>query len=79
MSNDHSQRRQQIQKALQSNEWPEKMRLSLARKFLGISFSKMTYLIHKGTIKYEEDPFDHRVKLVKREDLEALLRAREGD
>lgn len=51
--------------------------MSLARKFLGISFSKMSYLIHKGMIEYEEDPLDHRVKLVKREDLEALLRTRE--
>jgi hypothetical protein len=77
MSNDRSQRYDHSQKASQSKEWPEKMKLSLARKFLGISFSKMSYLIHKGTIKYEEDPLDHRVKLVKREDLEALLRTRD--
>jgi hypothetical protein len=62
----------------QTETWPEKMKLSLARKFLGISPSKMTHLIHNGMIKYEEDPFDHRVKLVRREDLEALLRTRTG-
>lgn len=61
----------------QTEAWPEKMKLSLARKFLGISHSKMTQLVHNGTLKYEEDPFDHRVKLVKLEDVEALLQARD--
>lgn len=66
----------ELQGDAQTEVWPEKMKLSLARKFLGISHSKMSYLIHKGMINYEEDPLDHRVKLVRREDLEALLQTR---
>ncbi|MFL6284622.1 MAG: hypothetical protein ACJ74Q_15860 [Pyrinomonadaceae bacterium] len=60
------------------NQWPEKMKLSKARLFLGISMSKMTLLISKGIIKYEQDPLDQRVKLVKRSDLEELQRQRTG-
>jgi hypothetical protein len=55
-------------------EWPEKMKLSVARKFLGISFSKMTALINTGIIQYERNPLDNRVKLVMRADLEELKR-----
>lgn len=57
-------------------ELPEKLKLTQARKFLGISFAKMTSLINSGTIKFEQDPLDHRVKLVKLADLEALKRQR---
>ncbi len=55
---------------------PEKLKLSQAREFLGISFAKMTSLINSGTLQFEQDPLDHRVKLVKRDDLEALKRQR---
>lgn len=55
-------------------EWPEKLKLSQAQKFLGISSAKMTALISKGTIKFEQHPLDNRVKLVKRADLEDLKR-----
>ncbi len=55
---------------------PDKLKLSQAREFLGISFAKMTSLINSGAIQFEQDPLDHRVKLVKRADLEALKRQR---
>jgi hypothetical protein len=58
----------------QAEEWPEKMTLSLARKFLGISFSKMSTLVSTGVIKIERNPLDNRVKLVLRTDLEELKR-----
>jgi hypothetical protein len=56
----------------QAQEWPEKMKLSEACKFLGISPSKMSTLISSATIKFEVTPLDHRIKLVKRADLEEL-------
>lgn len=55
-------------------EWPEKLKLSQAQKFLGISSAKMTALISNGTIKFEQHPLDNRVKLVRRVDLEELKR-----
>jgi hypothetical protein len=60
-----------------SNEHlPEKLKLSEARRYLNISFSKMTGLVSNGTIPWEADPFDSRVKLVKRADLDSLIRKR---
>lgn len=52
------------------------MKLSLAAKFLGVSSSTLSNMINSGKIKYENDPIDNRVKLVKRCDLEALLQKR---
>jgi predicted XRE-type DNA-binding protein len=57
-------------------EWPEKMKLSQARKFLGVSETKISSLVSSGRLKYEIDPLDNRVKLVRRTDLEALMRQR---
>jgi hypothetical protein len=57
-------------------KWPEKMKLSEARKFLGVSVSKMTTLVGSGRIAVEHDPLDRRVRLVRRSDLEKLLRKR---
>lgn len=45
-----------------------------ARKLLGISANKMAALIGSGTIPFEQDPLDHRVKLVSRKDIEQLLK-----
>jgi hypothetical protein len=45
-----------------------------ARKLLGISANKMAALIGSGTIPFEQDPLDHRVKLVSRKDLEKLMK-----
>jgi hypothetical protein len=44
-----------------------------ARKLLGISANKMAALIGSGTIPFEQDPLDHRVKLVSRNDVEKLM------
>lgn len=60
----------------QEEVWPEKMKLSQARKFLGVSETKISSLVSSGRLKYENDPLDNRVKLVKRVDLEALKRQR---
>lgn len=59
-----------------AEKWPEKMKLSEARRFLGVSFSKMTTLVGSGRITVEDDPLDRRVRLVRRSDLEKLLRNR---
>jgi predicted site-specific integrase-resolvase len=58
--------------------WPEKMKISQAAKFLGVSFSTMSNLIGSGKIKYKSDVLDRRIKLVKRSDLEELMRKRNG-
>ncbi len=47
-----------------------------ARRILGISANKMSALIGSGTLPYEQDPLDRRVKLVKRVDVEGLMRKR---
>ena len=47
-----------------------------ARRLLGISANKMSALIGSGTLPYEQDPLDRRVKLVKRSDVEGLMRKR---
>lgn len=62
----------------QVNVWPEKMKISQAAKFLGISFSTMSNMVGSGKIHYETDVLDRRVKLVKRSDLEELLQRRKG-
>ena len=62
---------------MQIKVWPEKMKLSVAHKFLGVSHAKLTCLVKTGIIPYEGDPLDHRVKLVRKADLEKLKRSRE--
>lgn len=62
----------------QAEEWPVKMNVSLAAKFLGISSSTMSNLVGSGKINYELDVLDRRVKLVKRSDLEKLLHIRKS-
>jgi hypothetical protein len=58
-------------------EWPEKMKLSLAHKFLGVSHAKLTSLVKTGIIPHERDPLDNRIKLIRKSDLEKLKRSRE--
>lgn len=55
-------------------KFPAKMKLTEARRYLNISFTKMTTLVRSGVISYEINPLDCREKLVKRADLEALKR-----
>jgi hypothetical protein len=59
--------------------WPEKMKVSVARHFLGVSYAKITSLINSGLLRCETDPLDHRVKLIRRSDLEELVRRRTRD
>ena len=47
-----------------------------ARRLLGISANKMSALIGSGTLPYEQDPLDRRFKLVRRVDVEGLMRKR---
>ena len=54
------------------------MKLSQARKFLGVNVMKITSLVQSGRLKYEIDPLDNRVKLVRRSDLETLKSHRVG-
>jgi hypothetical protein len=76
MSGNRNRSVKHTQDQSQADEWPEKMKLSQAHKFLGISFSTLSNLVGSGKISVEQDPLDRRVRLVKRSDLEKLLRQR---
>lgn len=56
----------------EAGEWPEVMKLRQALKYLGVSHQKITALIHSGALPFHYSELDHRVKLVKRSDLDAL-------
>lgn len=53
-------------------EWPEVMKLRQALRYLGVSHQKITALVHSGALPFSYSELDHRVKLVKRSDLDAL-------
>ena len=55
-----------------SSEEMKKINLTEARKILGVSPNKMSKLVTDGTLHYELDPLDQRVKLVLRKDVERL-------
>lgn len=57
-----------------SQHTSEIINASEARRMLGISGNKMAALIRSGALPYEQDPLDHRVKLVRRKDVEGLMR-----
>ena len=50
----------------------KKINLTQARKILGVSPNKMSKLVSDGTLPYELDPLDQRVKLVLLKDVETL-------
>ena len=52
------------------------IKVSEAQRLLGVSKKKMASLIAEGTISYESDPLDKRVKLVKMADVERLMEPR---
>ncbi len=52
------------------------IKVTEAQRLLGVSKKKMASLIAEGTISYESDPLDKRVKLVKMADLERLMEPR---
>ena len=54
---------------------PELMRVTEAAELLGVSRKTMTRMIADGEITVVgPDPVDHRAKLVRRADVEAILR-----
>ncbi len=57
-----------------SADGAKKINLSQARKILGVSPNKMSKLVSDGTLPYEHDPLDQRVKLVLLKDVENLKR-----
>lgn len=50
----------------------KRINLTQARKILGVSPNKMSKLVTDGTLNYELDPLDQRVKLVLLKDVERL-------
>lgn len=50
----------------------KRINLTQARKILGVSPNKMSKLVTDGTLHYETDPLDQRVKLVLLKDVEKL-------
>jgi hypothetical protein len=55
-----------------SSNHSKKINLTEARKILGVSPNKMSKLVTDGTLHYELDPLDQRVKLVFLKDVEKL-------
>jgi hypothetical protein len=55
-------------------EWPERMTVAQAHKFLGVSHAKMTQLLCQDLIPAQRNPIDMRKKVIKRSDLEAFLK-----
>jgi len=50
------------------------MKLWEACEYLGVSHAKVTSLVHGRALKLGYSELDHRVKLVKKSDLDALKR-----
>lgn len=55
-------------------QWPEVMMLGQACEYLGVSHTKITKLVHRGVLKFSYSELDHRVKLVKKSDLDEIRR-----
>lgn len=53
------------------------IKVTAARKLLGVSPMKMAQLIKDGFLRTFDNPLDRRVKLVSRADVETLLGMRE--
>ncbi len=52
------------------------IKVTEAQKLLGVSKKKVAALLAEGTLPYELDPLDKRVKLVKLADVERLMEPR---
>lgn len=52
------------------------IKVTEAQKLLGVSKKKVAALLAEGTLPYELDPLDKRVKLVKLGDVERLMEPR---
>lgn len=55
-------------------ESSEFMTVTEARMYLGVSKGKMAAWIADGTLPWVESPYNKRVKLVRRDDVERLAR-----
>jgi hypothetical protein len=53
------------------------IKVTAARKLLGVSPMKMAQLIKDGFLRTFDNPLDRRVKLISRADVEALLGMKE--
>ena len=52
------------------------IKVTEAQRLLGVSKKKMASLLAEGTLSYELDPLDKRVKLVKLIDVDRLMELR---
>lgn len=52
----------------------EQLTVEEARKVLGYTKNKMAFVLREGILKYEPHPVDKRIKLIRRSDVDALLR-----
>ncbi|HKC63619.1 MAG TPA: hypothetical protein VKB86_08270 [Pyrinomonadaceae bacterium] len=52
------------------------IKVTEAQKLLSVSKKKMASLLAEGTLRFELDPLDKRVKLVKLADVERLMELR---
>jgi excisionase family DNA binding protein len=59
-------------------ESEEYMTVAEARDYLGVSKRKITQFIENGILKTEPNIFDKRSKLIRRADVEALMRTPGG-
>ena len=57
---------------------PQYLKVVEAQKRLGVSKKKMAALLAEGTLPFQLDPLDKRVKLVRRSDVERLMESRLG-
>jgi hypothetical protein len=62
---------------MQAQRPDDLIKVTAARKLLGVSPMKMAQLIKDGFLRTFDNPLDRRVKLVSRADVEALLGMRE--
>jgi hypothetical protein len=73
MNDSRQSRNRGAQDDIQTNEWPDKLTVAQAHRFLGVSSAKMTQLLSRGLLKAHKNPIDLREKLIKRSELEAFL------
>jgi hypothetical protein len=79
MTASRQNRNRSAQKNVQAKEWPEKLTVAQAHRFLGVSPTKLTQLLKQRLLVVHKNPMDLRQKLIKRSDLEALLQEYKKD
>jgi hypothetical protein len=57
---------------------PQFLKVVDAQRRLGVSKKKMASLLAEGTLPFQLDPLDKRVKLVRQADVERLMEPRLG-